>query len=168
LVGVLYDRAHTRNIDEFGGLASKLPIFAGLMTIQCMASLGLPGLAGFVGEFLCFLGGFGQAAFRIWVALSVIGILVTAAFFLKLLKDVFLGEFNTKWEGRLSDVSVREMVTLAPLVALTVFLGLYPRAALDMMDATMKTIIDKSVSAPLVPAPAVPEPVPPAVPSTPR
>jgi NADH-quinone oxidoreductase subunit M len=158
LVGVIYDRAHTRNMDEFGGLASKMPLFAGLMTIQCMASLGLPGLAGFIGEFLCFLGAFGRTQQRIWVALSVIGILVTATFFLKLLKDVFLGEFNAKWEGRLSDVSSRELGTLAPLVALTVFFGVYPRPILDTTEAAVRFLVDKTSAAPA--APAVPSPAP--------
>src|SRR6185295_1178471 len=114
LVGVIYDRAHTRDIDAFGGLATRIPIFAGIMIVQAMASLGLPGLAGFVSEFLCFLGGFGQENMRWWVALSVLGVIITAAFFLKLLKDVFMGEFNTRWEGHLHDMSLRELVTVVP------------------------------------------------------
>lgn len=141
LVGVLYDQAHTRNIDDFGGLGSKLPVYTGLMTIQIMASLGLPGLAGFVSEFLCFLGGFGQRASLLWVSLSVIGIVVTAAFFLKLIKDVFLGPFNTKWEGHLKDIGARELVTVVPLVVLTVFLGVYPTGLIQMMDATLTNLI---------------------------
>lgn len=145
LVGVLYDQAHTRNIDDFGGLGAKLPLFAGLMTVQAMASLGLPGLAGFVSEFLCFLGGFGQTAYRVWVSLSVLGILVTAAFFLKLIKDVFLGPFNPRWEGHLRDINGRELVTLVPLVALTVLLGVYPALLLNLMDPTLTELIRRVV-----------------------
>ena len=141
LVGVLYDRAHTRDIDQFGGLGAKLPVYTGIMTVQVMASLGLPGLAGFVSEFLCFLGAFGQASLRLWVALSVIGILITAAFFLKLIKDVFLGEFNAKWEGVLSDMTPREIFATAPLLLLTFLIGVYPRAALRLMDVTMNDLI---------------------------
>jgi NADH-quinone oxidoreductase subunit M len=145
LVGVIYDRAHTRNIDEFGGLGSRYPVFTGLVIMQVMASLGLPGLAGFVSEFLCFLGAFGQPEFRVWVVLSVIGIVVTAAFFLKLIKDVFLGEFNAKWEGKLSDMTARELVTTVPLAVLTLVLGVYPKLALRLMDASLIDLIHKVV-----------------------
>ncbi|HMX43030.1 MAG TPA: proton-conducting transporter membrane subunit, partial [Elusimicrobiota bacterium] len=141
LVGVIYDQAHTRNIDDFGGLGAKLPVYTGIMTVQVMASLGLPGLAGFVSEFLCFLGGFGQRASLLWVSLSVIGIVVTAAFFLKLIKDVFLGPFNAKWEGHLKDMSARELVTVVPLVVLTIFLGVYPTGLIQLMDATLTNLI---------------------------
>jgi len=145
LVGVIYDQAHTRNIDDFGGLGARLPVYAGIMTVQAMASLGLPGLAGFVGEFLCFLGGFGQAASRWWVGLSVIGILVTAAFFLKLIKDVFLGPFNPRWEGKLSEMSARELVTVVPLVILTIVLGVYPALLLNLMDPTIGELVRRVV-----------------------
>jgi NADH-quinone oxidoreductase subunit M len=143
LVGVIYDRAHTRNIDEFGGLGLKYPVFTGIMIVQAMASLGLPGLAGFISEFLCFLGAFGQPGMRIWVILSVLGIVITAAFFLKLIKDVFLGEFNARWEGKLSDMTTRELVTTVPLVALTVVIGVFPKTALKLMDATLTDLINK-------------------------
>jgi NADH-quinone oxidoreductase subunit M len=145
LVGVIYDRAHTRNIDEFGGLGSVLPVYTGIMVVQAMASLGLPGLAGFVSEFLCFLGGFGIKGSLLWVSLSVLGIVVTAAFTLKLIKDVFLGEFNKRWEGHLTDVNAREVIIIAPLVALTLVLGVYPAVALNMMNTTLAEIIQKVV-----------------------
>jgi NADH-quinone oxidoreductase subunit M len=154
LVGVIYDQAHTRNIDEFGGLAARLPVYTGLMVIASMASLGLPGLAGFIGEFLSFLGAFGEPRFRVWVILSVLGIVVTAAFMLKLLKDVFMGDFNAKWEGHLSDMSVRELVTVVPLTILTFFLGLYPRFILDMSEASIKALIQKA--SPVASALAIP------------
>jgi len=141
LVGVLYDQAHTRNIDDFGGLGARLPVFAGIMTVQAMASLGLPGLAGFVSEFLCFLGGFGLAGQRVWVGLSVIGIIVTATFFLKLIKDVFLGVFNPRWEGLLRDMNARELLTTVPLVVLTIVIGVYPSWLLDMMAPAVNNIV---------------------------
>jgi NADH-quinone oxidoreductase subunit M len=145
LVGVVYDRAHTRDIDAFGGLASRIPIFAGIMIIQVMASLGLPGLAGFISEFLCFLGAFGGSFaghnFKIWAIVSVIGIIVTAAFFLKMIKLVLMGEFNPKWEGKMPEVTTRELVTLVPLLALTILLGVYPSIALRMMDTTISHLI---------------------------
>lgn len=145
LVGVIYDRAHTRDIDAFGGLAVRTPIFAGFFIVQAMASLGLPGLAGFVSEFLCFLGGFGGSFgghnFIIWTSLSVIGILVTAAFFLKMIKLVLMGDFNSKWEGKMPDMNFRELVTVVPLTILTVVLGIYPALALKLMDASVSNLV---------------------------
>lgn len=145
LVGVIYDRAHTRDIDAFGGLANKMPIFAGFLIMQAMASLGLPGLAGFVGEFLSFLGAFGGNFaghdFRPWVVVSVIGIVVTAAFFLKLIKQVLMGEFNKQWEGKMPDMTARELITVVPLALATLVLGVYPALALNMMNTAITHLI---------------------------
>lgn len=145
LVGVIYDRAHTRDIEAFGGLGTRIPIFSGILIIQAMASLGLPGLAGFISEFLCFLGGFGGSFggfdFRIWAGISVLGIFITAAFFLKMIKLVVMGEFNTKWEGKMPEVTTRELVTLVPLVLLTIGLGVYPSIVLDLMDTSISQLI---------------------------
>ncbi|MBI4063936.1 MAG: NADH-quinone oxidoreductase subunit M [Elusimicrobia bacterium] len=137
LVGVIYDRTHTRDIDAFGGLGAKVPLYAGVMTLACMASLGLPGLAGFVSEFLCFLGAFGP--WKLWTMLSVSGILITAAFFLRMIQKVFLGPLNEKWSG-LTDMNARELVTTIPLAALTVALGVYPKWGLDLMNQTMTSL----------------------------
>ncbi|MBI4678278.1 MAG: NADH-quinone oxidoreductase subunit M [Elusimicrobia bacterium] len=134
LVGVIYDRAHTRDIGAFGGLATKVPVYAGLMSLACFASLGLPGMAGFVSEFLCFLGAFPR--WKIYTAISVLGILTTAAFFLRMLEKVFLGPLNNRWAD-LTDMNARELVSLVPLAVLMVVLGIWPRLALDMMNATM-------------------------------
>ncbi|MBI4249355.1 MAG: NADH-quinone oxidoreductase subunit M [Elusimicrobia bacterium] len=137
LVGVIYDRAHTRDINVFGGLGAKLPVFTGLMTVGCMASLGLPGLAGFVSEFLCFLGGFGS--WRIVTAFAVLGILITAAFFLRMIQKVFLGPLNSQW-AHLEEISARELYAIVPLTILTIVLGIWPRLALDMMNPTVTQI----------------------------
>lgn len=138
LVGVIYDRAHTRDIAAFGGLAVRLPVYAALMSLACFASLGLPGLAGFISEFFCFLGAF--ARWKMYTAVSVLGILATAAFFLRMLEKVFLGPFNNKWKD-LTDMSARELVTIVPLAALTILLGIYPRIALDRINATVISMI---------------------------
>lgn len=137
LVGVIYDRAHTRDINAFGGLGAKVPVYAGLMAMTCFASLGLPGLAGFVSEFLCFLGAF--PAWKMWTILSVAGILVTAAFFLRMLQKVFLGPLNEKWKD-LPDMDARELVAMAPLAVLMLLFGLWPRLALDLMVPTIKVM----------------------------
>jgi NADH-quinone oxidoreductase subunit M len=146
LVGVLYDRTHTRDIDAFGGLAGRIPIFAGLLLMQAMASQGLPGLAGFVSEFLCFLGGFGGSFggfnFKIAASVSVIGIIVTAVFFLRLIKLVLMGEFNPKREVDIGgDMTARELVTVVPLAALTLVLGVHPALLLNLMDSTLVHLV---------------------------
>ena len=140
LVGVVYDRAHTRDISAFGGLALRLPVYSGLMAMTCFASLGLPGLAGFISEFMCFLG-----AFATWpwhTTISVLGIIATAAFFLRMLQKVFLGAFNEKWAG-MTDMSVRELVAVVPLAVVTVWFGIYPKWPLDLMNATVAHMLGK-------------------------
>lgn len=134
LVGVLYDRAHTRDISAFGGLGAKVPVFAALMALACFASLGLPGLAGFVSEFMCFLGAF--PVWPIWTILSVAGILITAAFFLRMLQKVFLGPLNEKWAD-LPDINMRELLAIGPLAVLTVLFGVWPSLLLDLFDPTI-------------------------------
>jgi NADH-quinone oxidoreductase subunit M len=138
LVGVIYDRAHTRDISAFGGLGVRVPVYAALMSLACFASLGLPGLAGFVSEFMCFLGAF--AAWKIYATVAILGVLVTAAYFLRMLEKVFLGPLNPKWAG-LADVNARELVAIVPLAVLTVVLGIWPSWALDLMNATMIKMI---------------------------
>jgi NADH-quinone oxidoreductase subunit M len=137
LVGVIYDRAHTRDITAFGGLGAKVPVFAALMALTSFASLGLPGLAGFVSEFMCFLGAF--PVWKLWTILSVSGILVTAAFFLRMLQKVFLGPFNEKWSD-LPDINMRELIAVGPLAVLTVLFGVWPQLILDITDPTLKMI----------------------------
>ncbi|NNN06904.1 MAG: NADH-quinone oxidoreductase subunit M [Elusimicrobia bacterium] len=141
LVGVIYDRAHTRDLSAFGGLAARLPVYFGLMALTCFASLGLPGLSGFVGEFLCFLG-----AFPLWkwqTTISVLGIIATAAFFLRMIQKVFLGAFNEKWEGHMPDMTPRELLSVVPLAVLTVLFGVYPKWPLDLMNATVVALLRK-------------------------
>ncbi len=140
LVGVIYDRAHTRDISAFGGLSVKLPVYAGLMAMTCFASLGLPGLAGFIGEFLCFLGAF--QTWKLAATISVLGIIATAAFFLRMMQKVFLGKFNEKWAG-LEDMSARELVSIVPLAVLTVLFGVYPKWPLDLMNKTLEHMLGK-------------------------
>ncbi len=140
LVGVIYDRAHTRDISAFGGLAVKLPVYSGLMALTCFASLGLPGLAGFIGEFLCFLGAF--QTWKVYSAVAVLGIIATAAFFLRMMQKVFLGAFNEKWAD-LEDMTTRELVSIVPLAILTVFFGIYPKWPLDLMNKTLEHMLGK-------------------------
>jgi len=150
LVGVVYDRAHTRDIDAFGGLGAKIPVYTGIMVLASMASLGLPGLAGFISEFLCFMGSFSSGVsqyrifstipiFKLFTALSVIGILVTAAFFLKMIQNVFLGPLNEKWKD-LKDITPMELAAIVPLTILTVVIGVWPHWLIRLMDATVQSM----------------------------
>lgn len=141
LVGVLYDRAHTRDLNAFGGLGTKVPVYAGMMTFACFASLGLPLLSGFISEFLCFLGAFQVPHYRILTAISLIGVLLTAAFFLVLIKKVFLGPFNTRWEN-LEDMNGRELIATVPLAIMMVVLGVYPMLALAPMSASIAHLVE--------------------------
>ena len=137
LVGVIYDRAHHRDIDGFGGLAKLMPRYAVFTAIAFFAALGLPGLSGFISEVLCFIG-----AFKMWpwyTIVSAIGVVLTAAYFLWAYQRVFLGQVNEKYKG-LVEINAREMVTLIPLVAIVMILGVYPNAMLGIMDATLANI----------------------------
>ncbi|MFH0778641.1 MAG: NADH-quinone oxidoreductase subunit M [Candidatus Eisenbacteria bacterium] len=137
LVGVIYDRAHHRDIDGFGGLAVQLPIFTGIMCLASFASLGLPGLAGFVAEFLCLLGAF--PVFKAIVVISAIGIVITAGYFLWMLQRMFLGKPQEKYAA-FPDMSVRELVSLVPLQILTVAIGVYPWPIIDFMDTSINAL----------------------------
>ncbi|MEK6646856.1 MAG: NADH-quinone oxidoreductase subunit M [Candidatus Firestonebacteria bacterium] len=134
LIGVIYERAHTRDLNAFGGLGVKLPIYTGLITVATMASLGLPGLAGFISEFLCFLGAF--SVFKVITIISIIGILVTAGYLLLMIQKVFLGPLNEKWKG-LSDMNPRELVSVVPLIVIMIILGVLPHLILNLSDTKL-------------------------------
>jgi NADH-quinone oxidoreductase subunit M len=134
LVGVLYDRAHTREIDRFGGLAAQMPRYAALFGFAFMASLGLPGLSGFVGEVLVLLGAF--PVYRVIVIVAALGVVVTAAYHLWALQRVQLGPWNPAWADRsiFNDLTLREALTLLPLAAIVLLLGFWPMPVLDLVD----------------------------------
>jgi NADH-quinone oxidoreductase subunit M len=141
LVGVLYDRTHTRELDAFGGLGAQTPVYTGLTVVACFASLGLPLFAGFVGEFLCLLAAFQVPRYRILVGVSLLGLLFTATFFLNLIKRVFLGPLNPRWE-KLRDIDRIEMIAIAPLVASMVALGIFPNIALTPISVALAHIAE--------------------------
>ncbi len=134
LVGCLYERANTREVGDFSGLAQRVPVFSVLMSLTLLASMGLPGLAGFISEFHALVGGFER--WGLWVAAASVGIVVTAAYSLRTINQMFLGAFNARWE-HLTDLNTREVLTLAPLVMLMVGLGIFPGAALKLMGSTL-------------------------------
>jgi NADH-quinone oxidoreductase subunit M len=139
LVGMLYERAHTRDLKQFGGLGAKVPIYGALLLVASFASLGLPGLAGFVSEFLVFRGAF--ASLTLISSIAVLGIVFTAAMFLwKVIQNVLLGPFNEKWAG-LGDVKAFEVITLVPLVFLMVLIGVYPSVILNTINTVSVAIL---------------------------
>jgi len=141
LVGVLYDRAHTREIAAFGGLGAKLPVYAGIMVMFTMASLGLPGMSGFVSEFMIFIGAFG-ALNKVLVGISVLGVVLGAAYLLRMVQRVFLGEFDLARWGGLKEINFREIITVAPLGLLTLFIGIYPKPLEELMRATLENLVN--------------------------
>lgn len=141
IVGVIYDRAHTRGIEEFGGLATKLPVYTGFVTVAFFAAIGLPGLSGFVSEALVFVGAFSVDSIRIVTVISTLGILLGAAYMLWTLQRIFFGKFNEKWEG-LTDIDSREMAMFIPLTIIIIFLGVYPSAMIDIMNTSVSALAE--------------------------
>ncbi len=137
IVGVIYDRAHTRGLNEFGGLMNQMPRYAGAMTVAFFAALGLPGLSGFVSEMLSLLGAF--QTFQTLTIISAVTIVLTAGYMLWVLQRVFLGPLPDKWKG-LKDMNGRETLMLASLGAIVIFLGIYPAPLLDLMNSSLNTL----------------------------
>jgi NADH-quinone oxidoreductase subunit M len=131
LVGVIYERTHTRKLSEFGGLFPLVPVFGGLLIFISMASLGLPGLNGFVSEFLVVRGAW--PVFTLATGLSMIGLLFTGIYILKGIKLVLHGPLNEKWVGHLIDINTREILVLIPLAVFILAIGIYPSWILDVI-----------------------------------
>ena len=137
LVGMLYERTKTLDVTQFGGLGSQMPVYAGLMTLALLASMGLPGLAQFVSEFQTLVGGFER--WGMFVLLASLGILVTATFTLRVIGTLFGGTLDARWAA-IGDLSRRELAAAMPLAVLTVALGVYPSLALSLSDETIRAM----------------------------
>jgi len=140
LVGVLYERTHTRELDAFGGLGVKMPIYAGFLTLFTLASLGLPGLSGFVSEFLSLLGAY--PVFKLITMISVLGMVITAGYFLYMLQRVLLGKLNEKWVN-IIDINRVELLTLLPLLLFIVAVGVYPSIALKYQSTAISALVQR-------------------------
>jgi NADH-quinone oxidoreductase subunit M len=139
MVGLLEQRAGgLRGLNDFGGLRKVAPVFCGLMGIALFSSLGLPGLNGFIGEFLIFKGVFPLATWA--AALGTLGLLFTAIFILTILQRVFNGPLNERW-AQLADLNTFERLALAPALVLMLVLGIYPQALIGTMNATVSTMV---------------------------
>jgi NADH-quinone oxidoreductase subunit M len=138
IAGVVYDRAHHREINGFGGLAKVMPEYTALMGLAFMASLGLPGLNGFISEALCFLGAF--PVYTTLTVISALGVIITAAYYLWTIQRMFLGPLNPKYKD-ITDVNWRERFSLYPLSAIMVVLGFYPMPILDLMNKSLHQLV---------------------------
>ena len=139
LVGVIYDRRHTKMMDEFGGLASVMPKYAVIFGIMLMASVGLPLTIGFVGEFLVLIG-FYQVS-PIMTILAGTSIIVGAVYMLSVYKKSFFGPVTHEANKTLKDLDVRETVSLVPLVLIVVWLGVYPKPVLEPINNSVKAML---------------------------
>jgi len=138
-VGVVYDRLHTREIADYGGLADNMPKYALVFMVFTMASVGLPGLSGFVGEFLVLVGAFKA---NTWVAmLAATGMILGAAYALWLYRKVVFGTITRDAVRGMADMSMREVAVFAPLVLITIWMGIYPSSFLDVMDASVGKLV---------------------------
>ncbi len=140
LVGVLYDRAHTRDMNAFGGLSAQMPVYSGILIFFSLASLGLPGLSGFISEFLVLLGGYQYH--KTTTALACLGIILAAAYLLLMIRRVLLGPLNKKWQS-LPEINTREIFTLVPLMILILAIGIYPKAILHYMTPALEALLLK-------------------------
>jgi len=139
-VGMIYERTHQRSIPLLGGLAHRMPVYATLLAFFALASLGLPGLAGFVGEFLILIGVFAAApAFAVGAA---VGIVLGAAYLLWMLQRVIFGTLPEKYAG-LSDLSTLEVLALAPLVVLTIWVGVAPKPFLQVIETAIPALLSR-------------------------
>jgi NADH-quinone oxidoreductase subunit M len=135
LVGVIYERTHTRNLEELGGLFPLVPVYGGILIFTSMASLGLPGLNGFISEFLVVRGSW--PILPIFTAIAMIGLLFTGAYILKGIKSVLHGPLNEHWahgEHKITDMTLREILVMSPLMLLILVIGIYPAWILDIIN----------------------------------
>jgi len=155
LVGMIYERRHTKEIAQFGGLAHVMPVYATLTLVIFLASMGMPLLNGFIGEFLILQGAFSVS--RVWAYWAVLGIVLGAAYLLWLYQRVFWGKIDRPENEKLVDLNWRELATLTPLVVLCFWIGLYPKPFLEFLDKPVTQLaetIQPGVFAAQAPAPA--------------
>lgn len=140
-VGQLYDRTHSRAIQDYGGLQKPMPRFVAFFCLFSVASFGLPGTCNFIGEFLVLVGTSFESYMMVLVAMG--GIVLAAAYMLWMLQRVVLGQPRTPAISQLSDLSMREMATVIPLAVLVLWIGLYPSPLMEMMDSSVTHLVQQ-------------------------
>jgi NADH-quinone oxidoreductase subunit M len=143
LVGVVYDRRHTRAIADYGGIAKVMPWYAVVFTVVALSSIGMPGLNGFIGEFLILVGAF--KAFPIWAIISATGVILAAIYLLWMLRRVFYGPMTNKENESLKDLTAREWATLLPLLLFIVWIGVYPKPFLSKFTVSIQHFLEQTI-----------------------
>jgi NADH-quinone oxidoreductase subunit M len=165
IVGILYERRHTREISEYGGISNVMPVYATITMIMFLSSMGLPLLNGFVGEFTILQGAF-TANWR-WAAWAAPGVVLAAAYLLWLYQRVFFGTVTNPKNEKLHDLTPREILTFAPLIVMAFWIGVYPKPFFQILEQPVnqivQTIHDANANAPVnaqvAPVPAAQAPV---------
>ena len=144
LVGMIYERTHTRMIADYGGIARQVPVYAVMFMIVALSSLGLPGLNGFIGEFLILLGAF-QSAYVHWVVvpLAATGVILAAVYLLRWYQRMFFGKLSNEKNHRLKDMSRREIAVMVPILVMIIWIGIYPTPFLDKTEASVKQLVQR-------------------------
>lgn len=140
IVGFIYERRHTRLITDFGGLSKQIPIFATIFMIVTLSSIGLPGMNGFVGEFLVLIGAF-ESEIRWWAIIASSGVIFAAVYMLWMFQRVMFGELDNPKNKKLVDLNAREIAIMVPLIILIFWMGLYPKPFIDKMEPSIKKLI---------------------------
>jgi NADH-quinone oxidoreductase subunit M len=147
IVGVLYERRHTREISEYGGISNVMPVYATVAMIMFLSSMGLPLLNGFIGEFTILGGTFlekdiaGHSGF-FWTAWAVPGVVLAAAYLLWLYQRVFFGKVTNPKNEKLPDLSPRELLTFTPLIILALWIGLFPKPFFQILEPPVKQLVE--------------------------
>jgi len=139
LVGILYERTHRRGVDDFGGMARVMPVYATIFMIVTLSSIGLPGLNGFVGEFLVLFGSFQHHPTA--TAIASLGVILGAVYMLKLYRDLFFGTITMAEREKVADVGKAELAYLLPIVALIVILGILPNVVLSKTESAVRAAL---------------------------
>jgi len=143
IVGMLYERRHTRELDQFGGIWKVMPIYGALSLIIALSSMGLPGLNGFVGEFTILMGSFNSPELgSVWFTiLSTLGVIMAAVYLLWMFQKVYLGPLDKDENKKLADVNVREVITLIPLLVFIFWIGLFPDVFFKLMEPSVQALL---------------------------
>jgi NADH-quinone oxidoreductase subunit M len=143
IVGIIYERRHTRLISEYGGLSHIMPVYSTVFLIMTLSSIGMPGLNGFIGEFFILQGTFAAPGLRLYAAIAVIGIVLGAAYMLWLYQRVMFGKLENPLNKALPDLNMRELVTFVPLIVLAFWIGIYPTFFTKYLDEPVNAIVER-------------------------
>ena len=140
LVGMLYERRHTRKFSEYGGVAKRMPVYCAFFIVVTLGSIGMPGLNGFIGEYLIFFGSFAQSPAAAFVAVT--GVILGAWYMLLTVKKIFFGKITNEANNHLVDMDAREIAVMAPLVIMIVFMGVVPGPFLAKMEPSVRSLVE--------------------------